>query len=451
MSKTFVENAFLVNITAHEREAIKDSADYSGVESLPEIWPLAAQKFGSIVALRDPHAKPEVVLTYIELCQQIQRFAAGLQALGVQAGDRISLIADNSPRWLIADQGIMTAGGVDAVRSSQADKEELLFIVANSGSTALVVEDLKTLNKLRGSLNDLPIQFVIVLSNEALPEAETLKLYTFSQLMEIGDRHSLQPVKRNRNDLATLIYTSGTTGKPKGVMLTHRNLMHQIVAIPVVVQPRPGDTVLSILPTWHSYERSCEYFLLSQGCTQVYTNLRSIKRDLKEYQPHYMVAVPRLLESIYEGAQKQFREQPASRQRLINFFFEIGEKYIKARRTLTGLNLENLNPSMGDRLTASLQVAALSPLYALGEKLVYSKVREATGGRVKQMISGGGALPKHVDDFFEILGVEILVGYGLTETSPVTHARRHWRNLRGAAGQPIPGTETKIVDPETKK
>lgn len=451
MSKTFVENAFLVNITAHEREAIKDSADYSGVESLPEIWPLAAQKFGSIVALRDPHAKPEVVLTYIELCQQIQRFAAGLQALGVQAGDRISLIADNSPRWLIADQGIMTAGGVDAVRSSQADKEELLFIVANSGSTALVVEDLKTLSKLRGSLNDLPIQFVIVLSNEALPEAETLKLYTFSQLMEIGDRHSLQPVKRNRNDLATLIYTSGTTGKPKGVMLTHRNLMHQIVAIPVVVQPRPGDTVLSILPTWHSYERSCEYFLLSQGCTQVYTNLRSIKRDLKEYQPHYMVAVPRLLESIYEGAQKQFREQPASRQRLINFFFEIGEKYIKARRTLTGLNLENLNPSMGDRLTASLQVAALSPLYALGEKLVYSKVREATGGRVKQMISGGGALPKHVDDFFEILGVEILVGYGLTETSPVTHARRHWRNLRGAAGQPIPGTETKIVDPETKK
>ena len=451
MSKTFVENAFLANITAQEREAIKDSADYSSVESLPEIWPLAAQKFGNIVALRDPHAKPEVVLTYTELCQQIQQFAAGLQALGVQAGDRISLIADNSPRWLIADQGIMTAGAADAVRSSQADKEELLFIVANSGSTALVVEDLKTLNKLRGSLNDLPIQFVIVLSNEGLPEGETLKLYTFNQLMEIGAKHSFQPVKRNRNDLATLIYTSGTTGKPKGVMLTHRNLMHQIVAIPVVVQPRPGDTVLSILPTWHSYERSCEYFLLSQGCTQVYTNLRSIKRDLKEYQPHYMVAVPRLLESIYEGAQKQFREQPASRQRLINFFFEIGEKYIKARRTLTGLNLENLNPSMGDHLTASLQVAALSPLYALGEKLVYSKVREATGGRVKQMISGGGALPKHVDDFFEILGVEILVGYGLTETSPVTHARRHWRNLRGAAGQPIPGTETKIVDPETKK
>ncbi|MGJ5674609.1 MAG: AMP-dependent synthetase/ligase [Nostochopsis sp.] len=451
MSKTFVENAFLANITAQERQATKDLPDYSGVQSLPEIWPLVAQRFGNIVALRDPHAKPELVFTYTQLNQQIQLFAAGLQALGVQAGDRISLIADNSPRWLIADQGIMTAGAADAVRSSQAETEELLFILTNSGSTALVVEDVKTLNKLRDRLNDLPIQFVIVLSNEALPEAETTKLYTFTQLIEIGAKHSLQPVKRNLHDLATLIYTSGTTGKPKGVMLTHRNLMHQILALPAVVQPQPGEIVLSILPTWHSYERSCEYFLLSVGCTQVYTNLRSIKRDLKEYKPHYMVAVPRLLESIYEGAQKQFREQPASRQRLINFFFGIGETYIKARRTLTGLNLQNLNPGIGDRLTASLQVAALLPLYSLGEKLVYSKVREATGGQVKQMISGGGALPKHVDDFFEILDVEILVGYGLTETSPVTHARRYWRNLRGASGQAVPGTETKIVDPETKK
>ncbi|NWF58765.1 MAG: long-chain fatty acid--CoA ligase [Fischerella sp.] len=451
MSKTPVKNSFLANITERELQAIKHLPDYSSVESLPEIWPLVAQRFGNIVALHNPHAQPEIVLTYTQLCQQIQLFATGLQALGVQAGDRISLISDNSPRWLIADQGIMTAGAVDAVRSSQAEREELLYIVANSGSTALVVEDLKTFKKLRDRLDDLPIKLVILLSDEAPPEADTLKVYSFAQLMEIAAKHTLQPVKRSRDDLATLIYTSGTTGKPKGVMLSHRNLMHQIVAIPAVVQPQGGDIVLSILPTWHSYERSCEYFLLSLGCTQIYTNLRSIKQDLKEFRPHYMVAVPRLLESIYEGVQKQFREQPASRQRLIKFFLGISEKYIQARRTVEGLDLQNLNPSIVERLTASTQAAALSPLHALGEKLVYNKVREATGGRVKQMISGGGALPKHVDDFFEIIGVEILVGYGLTETSPVTHARRYWRNLRGSAGQPIPGTETKIVDSETRK
>lgn len=129
----------------------------------------------------------------------------------------------------------------------------------------------------------------------------------------------------------------------------------------------------------------------------------------------------------------------------------MSEKYIKARRIVQGLSLENLNPSMVERLAASIQASALFPFHALGERLVYRKVREATGGRIKQMISGGGALPKHIDDFFEIIGVEILQGYGLTETSPVTHARRPWRNLRGSAGQAIPGTETKIVDPETRK
>jgi long-chain acyl-CoA synthetase len=149
--------------------------------------------------------------------------------------------------------------------------------------------------------------------------------------------------------------------------------------------------------------------------------------------------------------QKQFREQPASRQRLINFFFGISEKYIKLRRTVEDLDLLHLNPSFAERLAAVMQAAALEPLHLLGERLVYKKVKEATGGRIKQMISGGGALPKHIDDFFEIIGVEILVGYGLTETAPVTHARRYWRNLRGSAGQPIPATEVKIVNPETRQ
>jgi long-chain acyl-CoA synthetase len=451
MLRTAVENPFLTDISEREREAIKGLADYSSVGSLPEIWPLAARRFGNIVALRDPHAKPEVVLTYTQLCQQIQQFAAGLQTLEVKQGDRVSLIADNSPRWFIADQGIMTAGGVNAVRSSQAELEELIYILANSGSTILVAEDLKTFYRLQKRLEALPIRLVILLSDETPPAAETFQIYSFAQLMEIGQKNTLQAVKQSRDQLATLIYTSGTTGKPKGVMLSHGNLLHQVTTLGVVVQPQPGDIVLSILPIWHSYERTAEYFLLSLGCTQVYSNLRSIKRDLKEFKPHYMVAVPRLLESIYEGVQKQFHEQPASRQHLINFCLRVSEKYIQARRTAEGLNLLNLNPSWSERLAALIQAAALKPLHSLAQRLVYSKVREATGGRIKQTISGGGALPKHIDDFFEIIGVEILVGYGLTETSPVTHARRYWRNLRGSAGQPIPATQVKIVDPETRK
>jgi len=450
MSKTQTASSFLSNISERERQDLKRLVDYTNVESLPEIWPLAAQQFGDVVALRSPHAKPEVVITYTQLAEQIQLFASGLQALGIKVGDRISLIADNSPRWFIADQGIMTAGGVDVVRSSQAEKEELLFIIVNSGSTAIVVEDLKTLKKLQDRLNDLPIQVIILLSDEAAPTDETLKVLNFVQLIEIGVNHNFVPVKQNRDALATLIYTSGTTGKPKGVMLSYNNLMHQIITMGTVLQPNVGDMVLSILPSWHSYERTVEYYLLSQGCTQVYTNLRSVKGDLRQFKPNYMVGVPRLWESIYEGVQKQFREQPANKQRLINFLLGISEKYIKARRVAQGLNLNNLHASPVERLAARIQASALLPLHTLGERLVYAKVREATGGEVKQMISGGGALPRHIDNFFEIIGVQILQGYGLTETSPVTHVRRPWRNLIGASGQPLPATEAKIVDPETK-
>lgn len=435
------------NLTDKERSS--RLVDYSWVQSLPEIWPKAAERFGDTIALKDPHAKPEVLITYTQLYQKIQQFAAGLQTLGVKAGDRVGLFSDNSPRWMISDQGIMSAGAVDVVRSSQAEKEELLFILADSGSTALVVEDRKTLKKLRERLDDLPIQVVVLLSDEEPGEQSTLKVLNFSQVMEIGANNSLQPVTQNRETLATLLYTSGTTGKPKGVMLSHGNLLHQITTLDSVIKPQVGDRVLSILPTWHTFGRTAEYFILSQGCTQIYTNIRQIKRDFKEFKPHYMVGVPRLFESIYEGVQKQFREQPANKQRLVNTLLSLSQRYIEACRILQGLTLKP--HSLVSKLLSGIQIPALFLGHALAEQLVYKKVREATGGHIKQVISGGGSLAMHLENFFEIVGIDVLVGYGLTETSPVLSARRPSRNLRGSAGQPIPQTEIKIVDPETRQ
>ena len=435
----------------HDQANLSQTADYSSIESLPEIWSLAAKRFGDTVALHDPHAKPEVVITYAELDQQIQQFAAGLQAQGVSPASKVSLFADNSPRWLIADQGIMMAGAVDVVRSSQAAQDELLYILSDSDSTSLVVEDNKTLQKLRSQLHGLPIELVVLLSDEAPEAEEGLTILNFEQLMAAGEDRALQPVAQNRETLATLLYTSGTGGNPKPVMLSHDNLMHQVRAIPAVIQPQPGDRALSILPSWHAYERSCEYFLLSLGCTQIYTNLRAFKKDLKQFQPHYMVGVPRLWESIYETIQKQFREQPANKQRLVNFLLGISQRQIIAKRVYQGLYLDNLHPKLSQRLIAGMQAATLLPLHALAERLVYKKVREATGGKLKTVINGGGALARHIDDFYEIIGVPLLVGYGLTETSPVTNARRPWHNLRGSSGQPLPETEVQIVNPETRQ
>ncbi len=428
----------------------KRTADYANVQSIPEIWAIAIQKFGDTIALKDPHVQPEVVLTYSQLYQQIGQFAAGLQALGIKPGDRVALFADNQPRWLVADQGIMTVGAVDAVRGTQADREELLYILSHSDSVALVVQDKATLQKLLTE-GKLPVTLAIILSDEQPPQIANTKILNYSSVTSLGASHTLQPAQWHRENLATLMYTSGTSGQPKGVMLSQGNLLSQVFGASAVVEPQPGEVVLSILPIWHCYERSFEYFILAHGCTQIYTNIRYVKKDFKDFQPFYMVGVPRLWESIYEGVQKQFREQPTNKQRLINFFFAQSQRYILARRIVQGLDLNNLSPSVFAKIWAGIQTIPLGLIHKLADKIVYTQVRAATGGKVKFLVSGGGSIAEHLEDFYEIIGVDILGGYGLTETSPITHVRRTWRNLRGADGQPLPNTETQIVELETYK
>ncbi|MEA5418430.1 long-chain fatty acid--CoA ligase [Spirulina sp. CCNP1310] len=426
-------------------------SDYANAQSLSQVWAMTCEKHANIEALHDPHSKPPSKYTYRELQAAIEQFAAGLQALGLKPGDKIAQFSDNSPRWLIADQGVMLAGAANAVRSAQADRQELLYIYSDSDSVALIVQDWATLAKLRPEIEDLSITFVILLSDETPEDPGFEKCLDFSQLLALGADTPFTPVALTKNDLATLLYTSGTTGQPKGVMLTHGNLLHQVVATQSVIEPAAGDRVLSILPSWHSYERSVEYFLFANGCTQIYTNIRFFKEDLKNFKPHFMVGVPRLWESIYEGVQKSFREKSSGQQKLIHFFLGLSEKYIKAKRIATDCELLEPNPSGGDRTKAKIKAMVLKPFHGLGDRLVYHKVRAATGGCVKYFVSGGGSLARHIDLFYEILNVPLIVGYGLTETAPIATARSLDRNLRGSAGLPLPETEIRIVDPETRQ
>ncbi len=445
----------------HEQEKINHAKaiSYGKVAAIPEVWPIVAAKYRDHLALHDPHTNPETKYTYGELAAAIAQFASGLQQLGVEPGETIALFSENRPRWMVADQGIMTAGAIDAVRGANADKAELLFILKNSDSIGLVIQDMSVLDKLSDDLSDLGLRFIILLTDEVVEtEADSgdnlggAKLLNFPDLMALGaEQGAPTPAKLERDHTATLMYTSGTSGMPKGVMLTQGNLLSQIAGASSVVNVGPEQKVLSILPIWHCYERSFEYFVLSQGCTQIYTNIRTVKKDFKEHSPQYMVAVPRLWESIYEGVQKQFQSQPESKQKLIRFFLEKGREYIAAKRTLSGLRLDKLNSSAGEKLAAALKLAYLWPIYQIGDRIVFSKVREAMGGKVDYLVSGGGSIADYLEDFYELVGIQILGGYGLTETSPITHVRRPWRNLRGADGQAVPGTETAIVDLETRQ
>jgi long-chain acyl-CoA synthetase len=450
-------------MASQERENLRRSQDYANVQSIPALWAIVAQRFAETTAVYDPHSKPEIRWTYRQLYQQMQQFAAGLQALGITPQPdatyplRVALFSDNCPRWLVADQGIMQAGAADVVRSSQADPEELLYILRHSGAIALIVEDLATYKKLRSGLDPAsseapPLQFIVLLSEEAPPQDSPVKVFSFQEVLQRAATASPAiPPSCDRATLATLMYTSGTSGMPKGVMLTHGNLLHQVVAASGVVYPEPGERVLSILPIWHCYERTFEYFIFSRGCTQIYTNIRFVKQDIKDHKPHYMVGVPRLWESIYEGIQKQFRSQPANKQQLVEKFLRYSQGYIEAKRILQGLSLTNLKPSLMEKMVAAVKLPFLALLHQIGDRLIYAKVRAGTGGAIKFVVSGGGSIADYLEDFFEIVGIPILGGYGLTETAPITHVRRPWRNLRGGDGQGILDTETKIIDLETRQ
>ncbi|MFN9644401.1 MAG: AMP-binding protein [Cyanobacteriota bacterium] len=437
--------------TARDTAALARRDAWRGVEGLERLWPVLAERHGEAIALEDPHASPPVRLSYRALGEGIERAAAAFAALGVGSGDVVALVAETSSRWLISAQGLMRAGAADAVRGGGAPVEELRYILDDCGAVGLVVESAALFRKLEARPEQLArLRFVLCLEGEPASRADGGVSLDWEGLLARGAAAVAPPFPDGGEArLATLLYTSGTTGQPKGVPLTHANLLHQIRHLGVAVAPSPGDRVLSVLPIWHAYERTAEYFLLSCGCRQTYTSLRHLKTDLRNVRPQYMISVPRLWEALLSGFEDALAAMPASRQRLLGRALANSRAFQRARRTARDLTL---TPEPAPRrLAAALEALLRAPLHGLAAALLWPKVRQQlVGGELRTAISGGGALAIHVDGFFEAIGIELLVGYGLTETSPVLTCRRAWSNRRGSAGQPLPGTALRVVQPDSR-
>ncbi len=404
------------------------------------------------MAVDAPHAAHPERLSYQALAERIDQAAAAFRSLQIGSGDVVGLFAENSPRWLVADQGLMRAGAIDAVRGAAAPVEELRYILEDCAAVALVVQTADLLQRLQlpAELQER-LRFVLVLEGSA--PAGALDFDAFLALAD-GQKTPDPITGRDRASApattATILYTSGTTGRPKGVPLTHANLLHQMRSLACVTRPEPGSPVLSVLPIWHSYERSAEYYFFSCACSQSYTTIKQLKKDLPRVKPVIMATVPRLWEAVQAGFEDAVKTFPASRQRLLRAALANSTAYALARRRSRDLMIQPLRKR--DRLRAAAEASRRWPAHALASKLIWPKLRQQlSGGSLRYPINGGGAIAPHVDAFFEAVGIELLVGYGLTETSPVVSCRRPWRNIRGSSGLPLPDTEFRIVDADSRK
>jgi len=430
-------------------------------KTLAHMFRSAAERYEKLPAFASKDAEGIFAfLSYRQLYDHGVALATALIELGLRPREHVGLLADNREEWILCDYGVQLSGCADVPRGTDVTEAEIVHILAHADVRFLFLENLVIWEKFSRVQAQLPgVETAILMDPKAEAPEGVLTLEELLErgrsLREAGDRQVEERIEAIRpEDLFTLIYTSGTTGTPKGVKLTHANMASQIRNLPLDLTP--GDRMLSILPVWHSYERVFEMISISMGACTYYTNMRSIGEDLKTVRPTVMASAPRLWENLY----RKLIAKTESASPLKRSLFQIARTsscHVKrAEQFFLGQEIDLVCRGPLETLTRGSAhlvrwVIFMIP-HRILDRVVLSKVREAVGcGDFRGTISGGGALQPHVDEFFNFIGIPVLEGYGLTETSPVL-AVRTWKKLViGTVGAPYPETEIRIVDLEGGK
>ncbi len=367
-----------------------------------------------------------------ELLRRVAGLSAALVELGVKPGDRVGLFSANRPEWHTADFAITGAGGVTVPIYFKESPERMSYILNHSGAKVIFVTGAEQLQKLLAIRPRLPeLEHVIVADGAAEPPPECLRYETLIASAggsEIAS-YRMRASQVLPGQLASIIYTSGTTGEPKGVMLTHSNFCSNVTDSHSDMELRVGvDIALSFLPLAHVYGRTLDYVYVFQGVTIAYVEVVDlVAQALLELHPTVMGAVPRVFEKIYVRIMEQGSRNAGVKRKIFDWAMEI------AKRSWSWRSGEK-----NVALSVKLQ-------WAIADKLVYSKIRAGTGGRLRMVFSGGAPLAKELAEFFWAVGVPIYQGYGLTETSPVL-TTNYPANRTGSSGRPIRNVELRIAE-----
>ncbi len=404
------------------------------IRTLNDIYAVTIAKERS-AALKVKKGGQWVDISSAEMRDTVRWLSTGLRCLGVKTGDRVAILSENRPEWAMGDFAILALGAVTVPVYPTLLGWQIEYILNDSGSAAVIVSTEDQLHKVMEIKDHVPSLHNVIVCDEvaALPAG----IRSFEGVVGIGREEEKQTgrarfdellASAKPDDLATLVYTSGTTGNPKGAMLTHGNIASNAQASLGVMPIDEGAVALSILPLSHILERVADYAYFMKGATIAYAeNVNKVSDNLQEIQPNVFGAVPRLFEKMRAKIMDTVATYPPMRRKIFMWALGIAAKRLDYRVTLRPMPFP------------------LNIQSAIADRLVFRKLLSRLGGRVKFVLSGGAPLSAELAAFFVGAGLEILEGYGLTETSPVITLNTLTRRRIGTVGPAIPGVEVKIA------
>ncbi|HSI89164.1 MAG TPA: long-chain fatty acid--CoA ligase [Pyrinomonadaceae bacterium] len=400
--------------------------------TLPELFIKAAERYDrpNTLVYRDERGWQPI--SSAEVVSRARAIALGLYSLGLRKGDRAAILAHNSPNWTLADAGCQFAGVLDVPIYTTLAPATIAYILNDSGAKAIFIDSTVALEHLRPELPNCP-----ELDHVILFDGTDVNAMTLGELITRGNElASAEPGLADSlsaaiapGDIATLIYTSGTTGEPKGVMLTHTNIISNVIDAGAEYEFADQDIALSVLPLSHIFERTSMYLYIFNGMAVHFArSIDKVPEDLQEVKPTIFIGVPRIFEKVYAKAKLRAAQTGGFKEKIFDWAIEVAKKWARTQAD-------------GGKAPIGLGVK-----HRIADRLVYSKLRDFFGGRLRYCITGGAALSDDIYLIFTGAGIAIMQGYGLTETSPVVSSNNPSSSRLGSVGKPIRNVDVRIAN-----